>query len=149
MQEEFIEYNKLVRPQIIRESTNRPNIQYLVSSETGAGSLVQKAADLIRSSWPRGDIFDHGQDKIIVYCRRRDEVRELGELLECPTYTSESGSEEEKGAIIAGWLGDAQLPVIAATRALGVGFDYPLGAIVTAIHLESGAKPHTTQNFSR
>ena len=125
MQEEFIEYNKLVRPQIIRESTNRPNIQYLVSSETGAGSLVQKAADLIRSSWPRGDIFDHGQDKIIVYCRRRDEVRELGELLGCPTYTSESGSEEEKGAIIAGWLGDAQLPVIAATRALGVGFDYP------------------------
>jgi superfamily II DNA helicase RecQ len=125
MQAEFIRYNKLVQPQIIRESTNRPHIQYRVRSEAGAGSLVQKAADLIRSSWPRGEIFDHGRDKIVVYCRRPDEARELGELLRCPTYTSESGSEEEKGAIIARWLGDPLLPVIAANRALGVGFDYP------------------------
>jgi superfamily II DNA helicase RecQ len=71
MLEEFMEHNKLVRPQVIRESTNRPNIQYLVSAETGTGILVQKAADLIRSSWPRREIFDPGQDKIIVYCRRR------------------------------------------------------------------------------
>jgi hypothetical protein len=101
MQGEFIKYNKLIRSQIIREFTNRLNIQYLVSSETGAGSLVQKAADLIRSSWPRGEIFDHGQDKIIIYYRRRDEVRELEKLLRCSTYTVESGSEEEKETIIA------------------------------------------------
>jgi superfamily II DNA helicase RecQ len=35
MQEEFIEHNKLVQPRIICKSTNRPNIQYLVSLEAG------------------------------------------------------------------------------------------------------------------
>jgi hypothetical protein len=138
MQEEFIEQNKLVRPHVVRESTNRPNIQYLVGSETGAGSLVQKAADLIRSSWPRREIFDHGRDKIIVYCRRRDEAGELGKVLRCPVYTSESGSEEEKGAVIARWLSDPQLPVIAATGALGIGFDYP--HVRWAVHVDAPSK---------
>jgi superfamily II DNA helicase RecQ len=49
MQEEFIEYNKLVRPQVIRKSTNRPNIKYVVSRERGAGTLVEKAARLVQS----------------------------------------------------------------------------------------------------
>ena len=48
MQEEFIEHNKLVKPRIIRESTNRPNIKYIVSFETGPGVLIEKAANLVR-----------------------------------------------------------------------------------------------------
>ena len=48
MQEEFIEHNKLVRPRIIRESTNRPNIKYIVSLETGPGTLVERAANLVQ-----------------------------------------------------------------------------------------------------
>lgn len=47
MQEEFIEHNKLVKPRVIRESTNRPNIKYMVSLETGPGALVERAADLV------------------------------------------------------------------------------------------------------
>lgn len=31
MQKEFIEQNKVERPRVIRESTNRPNIKYMVS----------------------------------------------------------------------------------------------------------------------
>ena len=31
MQDDFIEHNKLVRPRIIQESTNRPNIKYMIS----------------------------------------------------------------------------------------------------------------------
>jgi hypothetical protein len=49
MEEEFIEHNKLVRPRIIRESTNRPNIKYMVSLETGPSMLVERAADLVRA----------------------------------------------------------------------------------------------------
>jgi hypothetical protein len=48
MQEEFIEHNKLVKPRIIRESTNRPNIKYMVSLETGPGTLIERATNLVQ-----------------------------------------------------------------------------------------------------
>jgi superfamily II DNA helicase RecQ len=41
-QELFIEHNKLVRPHIVRESTNRPNIRYIVRRERGLGTLCQR-----------------------------------------------------------------------------------------------------------
>jgi hypothetical protein len=125
MEEEFIEHNKLVRPRIVRESTNRPNIKYIVSFETGPGALIERAANLVQACWPEREIFDHSRDKIIIYCRTRKEVALLADLLQCPSYTSESGSEEEKAAIISGWLDNRDQPVIAATSALGIGFDYP------------------------
>lgn len=104
MQEEFIEHNKLVRPRIIRESTNRPNIKYIVSLETGTGTLIERAASLVREFWPRQEIFDHAQDKIIIYCRSREEVNELATMIQCPSYTSESGTEEERAIIISSGL---------------------------------------------
>jgi Lhr-like helicase len=125
MQEQFIEHNKLVKPRVIRESTNRSNIKYMVSRETGPGTLIEKAANLVRVYWPRKEIFDHAQDKIILYCRTRDEVALLANTLGCSSYTSESGSDEEKAAILSGWLSNLDQPAIAATSALGIGFDYP------------------------
>jgi len=125
MQEQFIEHNKLVKPRIIRESTNRSNIKYMVSRETGPGTLIEKAANLVRAYWPRKEIFDYTKDKIILYCRTRDEVALLANTLGCPSYTSESGSDEEKAAILSGWLSNPDQPAIAATSALGIGFDYP------------------------
>lgn len=125
MQEEFIEHNKLVQPQIIRESTNRPNIKYLVSLEAGPGTLIARAADLVQECYGKRGFFDQSQDKIIVYCRSRDEVKELADLLQCPSYTSESGTEEEKAAILVRWIATPTQPVIIATSALGIGFDYP------------------------
>jgi superfamily II DNA helicase RecQ len=125
MQEGFVEYNKLVRPQVIKESTNRPNIRYVVTREKGAGTLVEKAARLVQSCWPRKDLFNHRQDKIILYCRTRDEAGQLADLLGCLSYTSKSGSKEEKKAIITQWLSTVDQPAIAATSALGPRFDYP------------------------
>lgn len=144
MQEEFIEQNKLVRPTIIRESTNRPNIKYLISLEDGSGTLLEKAATLVRTCWPRRDIFDHAKDKIIIYCRTRLEVRGLQELLGCASYMSESGSEEEKREIINGWLGDVEQPAIVATSALGIGFDY--AHVRWVIHVDA---PDKMTDFSQ
>jgi superfamily II DNA helicase RecQ len=105
IQEEFIEHNKLVKPRVIRESTNRPNIKYMVSLEAGPGALVERAADLVQAYWPKQEIFDYSRDKIIIYCRTREEVAQLADILKCPLYTSRSGTEEEKAAIISRWLG--------------------------------------------
>lgn len=55
---------------------------------------------------------------------RAGTICRLGELLGCLTYTSKSGSEDEKAAILRVWLGRAEQPAIVATGALGVGFDY-------------------------
>jgi superfamily II DNA helicase RecQ len=81
MQEEFIEHNKLVKPRIIRESTNRPNIKYMVSFEAGPGPLIERAANLVQAYWPKQEIFDYSRDKIIIYCRTRNEVALLADLL--------------------------------------------------------------------
>ena len=144
MQEEFIEHNKLVKPRIVRESTNRPNIKYIVSFETGPGALIQRAANLVQVYWPQPEIFNHSRDKIIIYCRTREEVALLATLLQCPSYTSKSGTEEEKAAIISGWLGNRDQPVIVATSALGIGFDYPY--IRWVIHVDA---PDTATAFAQ
>ncbi|KAL5344194.1 hypothetical protein ACLOAV_010842 [Pseudogymnoascus australis] len=125
MQDDFIEHNKLVRPRINRESTNRPNIKYMISRHTGATTLVEVSAKLVQTYWPRTQIFNHARDKIIMYCQSRDDVGKLGEILGCPTYTSKSGTEEEKAEILSEWLSRPEQPVIVATSALGIGFDYP------------------------
>ena len=125
MEREFVKHNKLVKPRIIRESTNRPNIRYLVSLEAGPGSLIEKAAGLMFSFWSQWDIFDPSCDKAIIYCRTCAEVSELAALIGCSAYTSRCGDEEEKAAIIARWLREGENPVIVATSALGVGFDHP------------------------
>jgi len=101
MQEEFIKHNKLVRPQIVWESTNRPNIRYMISLMDAEGSLPEKAAVVVRHCWPRKDIFNHARDKIIIYCQTLDDVRELQGILKCPAFTSESGTEQEKAAILS------------------------------------------------
>ncbi len=58
MQEEFIKHNKLVQLRIIRESTNRPNIKYLVSLEAGSGTLIERAADLVQECCLKREFFD-------------------------------------------------------------------------------------------
>ena len=49
MQEEFVQRNKLVKPRIIRESTNQRNIKYIVSHETRPGTLGERAASLVQA----------------------------------------------------------------------------------------------------
>ena len=138
MQEEFVEHNKLVRPRVIRESTNRQNIRYMVSFQKGEADLVQAAAALIQTYWPQKQFINQSQDKVIIYCHSMKDVASLADILGCPTYTSRSGSEEEKATIIAQWLGNEGQPVIVATAALGIGFDYPF--IRCVIHVGAPEK---------
>ncbi|TXB97976.1 hypothetical protein FocTR4_00016852 [Fusarium oxysporum f. sp. cubense] len=128
-QELFFEHNKLVRPHIVRESTNRPNIRYIVQQERGLGNLY---------------LFKSEQDRVIIYCPTKDLVAELADMLGCPSYTAESGTEEEKMAIIERWLTAADSPIIVATSALGPGFDYPHIRLV--IHVDA---PSLLTDFSQ
>ncbi|KAK2666817.1 Helicase, C-terminal [Fusarium oxysporum f. sp. vasinfectum] len=143
-QELFFEHNKLVRPHIVRESTNRPNIRYIVQQERGLGNLCEQAACLVQSCWTRTDLFKSERDRVIIYCPTKDLVAELADMLGCPSYTAESGTEEEKMAIIERWLTAADSPIIVATSALGPGFDYPHIRLV--IHVDA---PSLLTDFSQ
>lgn len=125
MQEEFIEYNKLVKPRIIRESTNRLNIKYIVSFEIRSSALIERAANLVQIYQPKQEIFDYSRDKIIIYYRMQEEVAQLADILKYLLYTSKSGTEEEKAAIISGQLSNRDQLVIIAISTFGIGFDYP------------------------
>ncbi|RKK44596.1 hypothetical protein BFJ69_g18316, partial [Fusarium oxysporum] len=74
-------------------------------------------------------LFKSERDRVIIYC---------------PSYTAESGTEEEKMAIIERWLTAADSPIIVATSALGPGFDYPHIRLV--IHVDA---PSLLTDFSQ
>jgi superfamily II DNA helicase RecQ len=99
LQEQFIQQNRLVRPRVIRESTNRPNIRYLVHHVPGPyRQLLAHAVALAQAYRPQAA----ARDKLILYCQTREAAHELGQCLGCPVYTTESGTTAEKAALIAG-----------------------------------------------
>lgn len=140
MEGTFMEHNHLVRPHIIRESTNRANIRYTVNrGKRGAGGLAERACALVSSFQERHkDIFRDGRQKIIVYCLTIELVEEVASLMGCPFYVADSGTEEEKKTIIDGWLRIGGPVAIVATGALGAGFDYPHVRLV--IHIGAPMK---------
>ena len=124
MQSAFEEQNNLLNPKVVRASTNRPNLFYLVQKATGTGSLIEEGAREAREAWEASSLFDTGRDKIILYVRTREEGRGLAELLNCPLYTADAGTAEEKEELLESWLNDIDQPYIVATSALSAGFDY-------------------------
>ncbi|ODA81395.1 hypothetical protein RJ55_04360 [Drechmeria coniospora] len=63
---------------------------------------------------------------MVVYCKTKAAVESIAGQLQYPTYVSGNDvAEEDKKAAIARWLDSPDQRVIVATKALGIGFDYP------------------------
>ncbi|KAG5912681.1 hypothetical protein E4U61_000174, partial [Claviceps capensis] len=138
LEADFIEQNALHKPHIVRESTNRGNIQYKLQAYRGAGglltetvALVQKLSDTISSASEGDDGHETPaggrRARIIIYCGTKQLMNKIAVKLGCQTYTGDQDlmSDEDKKAAINEWLGPSGSPAIVATSALGVGFDYP------------------------
>jgi superfamily II DNA helicase RecQ len=135
MQREFEERNHLFRPTTIRASANRSNIFYMVRKvDSRKGSLLEQAAAEVKDAWIESDLFDHSRDKIILYVRTREEANDLSSLLQCDSYTAESGTAVEKKHILSTWVGSTDRPFIVATTALAEGFDYPHVRLVVNVN---------------
>jgi superfamily II DNA or RNA helicase len=124
IQATFEEQNNLVNPKVIRASTNRRNLFYLVQQATGRGGLLEEGARMARAAWQASGLLDQARDKIILYVRTKDEARDLAGLLSCHAYTAEAGTAEEKEELLGTWLAGLDQPYIVATSALSAGFDY-------------------------
>ncbi|KAJ6787592.1 hypothetical protein PWT90_08516 [Aphanocladium album] len=138
MEEDFIYTNKLVAPLIIRQSTNRPNIRYLIQiqdaqprakhNETGVISdWILRALDARMSNIARL-IRDRRQGynadaRCIVYWPTVEQAKLYARRIGCAYVTGEQ-TNEEKASAIDGWLNGTGRYTISATSALGVGFDY-------------------------
>jgi superfamily II DNA helicase RecQ len=135
MRAEFEERNYLYRPTVIRASSNRPNIFYMVRKiDCQNGSLLSQAAVHAKDAWMDSGLFDHACDKIILYVRTCRDADDLAELLNCSSYTAEGGTPVEKKQILDRWTQAPDMPYIVATTALAEGFDYPHVRLVTNVN---------------
>ena len=124
IQARFEEQNNLVNPKVIRASTNRRNLFYMVQRATGRGSLLEEGARRAREGWENSQLLDRARDKIILYVRTKDDAATLAELLCCSQYTADIGTAEQKEELLRMWPASSDQPYMVATSALSVGFDF-------------------------
>ncbi len=118
---ELVEALSIQNPIVIRCSTARPNIRYMVQRCPGQTQLkVACEMARIRRLQPG--------ERGIFYCRQRDTAEELAKLLGCGFFHSTSVSKEET---IASWMEKGGF--CAATGVLGTGVDFP--GIVYIVHV--------------
>lgn len=130
----FTKQNMLLRPRIVRESTNRANIRYSIQRYKGPVGLTKRVIELVRPLEARiraagnGDALLHGGERarIIIYCQTIEIMEEVSEALGCPMYTGDHDimSEDDRNAAIQQWRGHGGSNILAATSAFSVGFDY-------------------------
>jgi superfamily II DNA or RNA helicase len=119
--QELVEAMSIQNPMVIRCSTVRPNIRYMVQRCPGQSQLkVACEMARVRQLQPG--------ERGIFYCRQRDTAEELAKLLGCGFFHSTSASKEET---IASWMENGGF--CAATGALGTGVDFP--GIVYIVHI--------------
>jgi hypothetical protein len=124
LQARFELQNNLINPKIVRASTNRRNLFYMVERVTGPGRLLEEAARRAKDAWEGSQLLDRARDKIILYVRTKEDAATLAELLCCSQYTADVGTAEQKEELLRTWLLSSDQPYIVATSALSAGFDY-------------------------
>ena len=84
MREEFEERNHLLRPTIVRASSNRSNLAYSVyRASKRKSSLLEQVVALARKGGIR---FNDPRDKIILYAQERNKADVLTKMLGCTSY---------------------------------------------------------------
>ncbi|KAK3080345.1 hypothetical protein LTS18_002267 [Coniosporium uncinatum] len=124
MEDVFEKALLLQRPLYVRSLTMRTELEYhavKLPSSSNAGSFELSVAAHIQATLQQGWFTQEGDRKrVLVYVRMRSQANILAEELGCSTYYSDSGTEEEKAAVLI----EGESQVLVATSALA-GIDYP------------------------
>ena len=124
LQAQFEVQNNLINPKIIRASTNRRNLFYMIERVTEPGRLLEEGARRTKDAWKSSQLLDQARDKIILYVRTKKDAATLAELLCCSQYTVDVGTAEQKKELLRTWLLSLDQSYMIATSALSAGFDY-------------------------
>ena len=117
----------LYNPSVIRsEHTFRRDLQYAVAftQHDPTATFVQQAIRGIQAMLALPTICDDPTARIIIYTLTREVAAEIAAALEIDAYYSDSGTVDEKAAVLTRWL-DGSHQAVVATSAFGMGVDYP------------------------
>jgi hypothetical protein len=134
----------LTQPDLLRASSDRPNLVYEVSHLTRPSSdgdahlgrearLQQEACRLLREM-----LDTYAGDRaarVICFVRTRVAAEAIGGALGAHVYHA---GTEQRDEVLASWIQGLQSPIIAATAALGAGVDYPSVREVLHVDAPSG-----------
>jgi superfamily II DNA helicase RecQ len=118
--------------QIIRKSTERLNISYKVVNTNNSSDLdqniIKHLSNLINN------ITNNHHERVIVFCQITSEVEELSTKLnmvypDISTYFHGKLSENNKLIIQNDWI-SGKYKIIIATKAFGMGIDYPYISLI-------------------
>ncbi|KAF7528441.1 hypothetical protein G7054_g10139 [Neopestalotiopsis clavispora] len=128
---------------ISRQSTSRKNISYSVrhveiDDDDAVEDELQHAAQRLIAELS----YRFPDGRIIIYCVTIQRTKSISQLLNCPAYFADVGSESAKTEILKKWIKSGRL--IAATSALGLGLDVP--NVRAVIHITS---PRRLQDFAQ
>jgi hypothetical protein len=114
---------------LIRSRTIRHDLQYQVEMAPPPGRFLHDFG----LPWIRQALSTiTGTSRAIIYTQDRATTDHVATLLQCPSYYSDSGTEEEKAAVLQSWRG-GDVHWLVATSAFGLGIDY--GQVRLVIHL--------------
>jgi Orsellinic acid/F9775 biosynthesis cluster protein D/DEAD/DEAH box helicase/Helicase conserved C-terminal domain len=131
----------LFNPEVIRsDQTFRRDLQYAVvfvqpEPET---SFLQSAIRGIQIALQDPTTRDDAAARVIVYARTRGTAKEIATALHADAYYSDSGTVDEKAAVLTRWI-DGSHPVMVATSAFGMAVDYPRVAAVFHVDVPTNA----------
>ena len=104
---------------VFRSATTRRNVRYqVVKAAKGGGGLEDRVVSEARRIEKAS-----ASGKVVVYCRRVEQAKELAKRLGCPVFFSEVDGAEGKAQRLKDWMETGRLMV--ATNAMGVGLDVP------------------------
>lgn len=123
--------SKTEEVQILRDTTTRPNIQYsVVEFEREAeDDIVKELVDRKKEENPL-------PGQIIIYTKSIAQTKRLSQVLECPAYYRNVGTEEKKSKILQSLIQKRE-QVFVATNALGLGVDIPHVRVVIHMGIRS------------
>jgi hypothetical protein len=104
---------------VLRDSTVRPNIAYRIE-EYDAEDEVEFLRELVeqkKAQYPPSD-------KIVIFCRTIEKVKQFARDLQCTAFWRTVGTEQEKAEIVE-MLASSEERVFTCTNALGEGIDAP------------------------
>ena len=131
----------LFDPVVVRsDHTFRRDLQYAVAFTRPAPdtSFIQQAIQGIQNTLTLPAIRGDSAARVIIYTSTRDEAREIATALDVDMYFSDSGTVDEKAAVLTRWI-DGRHQAVVATSAFGMGVDYPRVAAVLHVGAPTNA----------
>lgn len=111
-----------IQPIIIRASSNRPELKYILSKPSSQLEICSQTSYLVK----REQSHSLPQDRILIFVSTIHIGKALSNMLHCPFYCGDKAySDQTRSLAYKTWIEDNNLKVMVCTSAFSAGNDYP------------------------